>query len=118
MGIGQWGESLVAAYLENNGLRLVDCNWRCPYGELDVVGYDGDTLVVVEVRTRRGKAALERALASVDHKKQAKLASLVQYYCAAHQIKDTVPVRIDVVGVAALPDGLAHIEWVKDALVW
>lgn len=118
MGIGQWGETLVTAYLGNHGLRLIACNWRCPLGELDVIGYDADTLVIVEVRTRRGRAALERALASVDTKKQARLASLVEHYCAANAIPDSTPVRVDVVGVAVLPDGLAHIEWVKDALDW
>lgn len=118
MSVGQLGENLVSAYLANQGLRLVERNWRCQSGELDIVAYDADTLVVVEVRTRRGRAALEQALTSIDEKKQARLGALVTQYCEAHKITDDTPLRIDVVGVALLPDGLAHIEWVKDALDW
>ncbi|WP_146364385.1 YraN family protein [Arthrobacter yangruifuii] len=50
--LGSRGEELAAQYLTNAGLRIIDRNWRCPEGEIDIVAVDGATLVVVEVKTR------------------------------------------------------------------
>lgn len=50
--LGQRGEALAAGYLEESGLTVIDRNWRCPDGEVDIVALDGDVLVVVEVKTR------------------------------------------------------------------
>lgn len=50
--LGQRGEELAAAYLTAIGIEVVDRNWRCADGEIDLVGIDGDTLVIVEVKTR------------------------------------------------------------------
>ncbi|GAB3260612.1 YraN family protein [Arthrobacter pigmenti] len=49
---GQRGEALAARYLEESGLHVIDRNWRCSDGEIDIVALDGDVLVVVEVKTR------------------------------------------------------------------
>jgi putative endonuclease len=51
--LGRRGELLAADYLEDHGIRVIDANWRCPQGEIDLVAVDGDSLVVVEVKTRR-----------------------------------------------------------------
>ncbi|MCQ1947331.1 YraN family protein [Arthrobacter sp. zg-Y1171] len=50
--LGSRGEELAARYLTDAGLRIIDRNWRCPEGEIDLVAVDGATLVVVEVKTR------------------------------------------------------------------
>lgn len=50
--VGQRGEALAARYLEDSGLHVIDRNWRCGDGEIDIVALDGDVLVVVEVKTR------------------------------------------------------------------
>ncbi|MBO9704709.1 MAG: YraN family protein [Arthrobacter sp.] len=50
--LGQRGEELAADFLEDQGIRVVEQNWRCAAGELDIVAVDGDTLVVAEVKTR------------------------------------------------------------------
>ncbi|MCQ1953054.1 YraN family protein [Arthrobacter jinronghuae] len=50
--LGSRGEELAARYLTEAGLRIIDRNWRCPEGEIDLVAVDGATLVVVEVKTR------------------------------------------------------------------
>jgi hypothetical protein len=52
---GRHGEALAARWLEDEGLRVVDVNWRCREGEIDVVALDGDEVVVVEVKTRRAR---------------------------------------------------------------
>jgi len=55
-GLGQRGEQLAAAHLEAKGFGIVARNWRCENGELDLVARDGECLVMVEVRTRRGRS--------------------------------------------------------------
>ena len=59
--LGRRGEELAADYLESQGMRIVDRNWRCPEGEIDIVALDGDALVIAEVKTR----AVPRLRASV-----------------------------------------------------
>ena len=54
--LGAFGERLAAAHLEAKGYRIRARNYRCREGEIDIVAQDGDTLVFVEVRTRRGDA--------------------------------------------------------------
>ncbi|MCC3278959.1 YraN family protein [Arthrobacter sp. zg-Y40] len=54
--LGSRGEELAAQYLAAAGMTIVDRNWRCPEGEIDLVAVDGATLVVVEVKTRSSLA--------------------------------------------------------------
>ncbi|MFB8204261.1 YraN family protein [Kitasatospora purpeofusca] len=51
-GLGRYGESVAARRLAEEGLRILDRNWRCVEGELDIVALDGDTVAVCEVKTR------------------------------------------------------------------
>lgn len=66
--LGQWGEEQVARYLERKGFRIVERNWRDGHRDLDLVAVDEDTLVVVEVKTRRQGSLVEPELA-VDRNK-------------------------------------------------
>ena len=50
--LGRSGEELAAGFIEAQGMRIVDRNWRCPEGEIDIVALDGDALVIAEVKTR------------------------------------------------------------------
>ena len=54
LALGRYGEELAARYLRERGLRVLERNWRCPEGEIDIVALDGDCLVVCEVKTRAG----------------------------------------------------------------
>ncbi|MCE3245567.1 MAG: hypothetical protein K0S72_1695, partial [Arthrobacter sp.] len=54
--LGRRGEELATAYLESVGMLIVERNWRCPDGEIDIVALDGDALVIAEVKTRRSLA--------------------------------------------------------------
>ena len=51
--LGTWGEGLAGRFLQDKGYRILDTNYRCSYGEVDIVARDGEELVFVEVRTRR-----------------------------------------------------------------
>ncbi|GII80533.1 UPF0102 protein [Sphaerisporangium rufum] len=54
--LGRQGEQLAADYLRAAGLRIIERNWSCPEGEIDILARDGPVLVVVEVKTRSGRS--------------------------------------------------------------
>jgi len=58
--LGRRGEELAAEYLESLGMLIVERNWRCREGEIDIVALDGDALVIAEVKTRRSLAFASR----------------------------------------------------------
>ena len=95
--LGRWGEGVAATHLEAQGYVIVAHNWRCAAGEIDLVARDGETLVFVEVKTRRGRAygAPEEALTP---RKAARLLQLGEQYCYEHDLND-VNWRIDLVAV-------------------
>lgn len=95
--LGQWGENLAAIHLESQGLAIIERNWRCRGGEIDLVARDGETIVFVEVKTRRGRdfGAPEEALTA---RKAQKLLNLGGIYMAEHDMDDT-NWRIDLVAV-------------------
>lgn len=90
------GEDQAAQYLQAQGYRLLARNWRRRTGELDIVAMEGDTLVFVEVKTRR---TLNYGLAeeSIDARKQAQLARLAQQFIEAHPALQFRECRFDVV---------------------
>jgi putative endonuclease len=103
--LGRLGENLAAQHLLAEEYELVDRNWRCEAGEVDLVMRDGDTLVFVEVRTRRGQA-MGSPEESITRAKQERLAILGEAYVqAADWLGDW---RIDV--VAILMDYSGHVS--------
>ncbi|HFD39637.1 MAG TPA: YraN family protein [Anaerolineae bacterium] len=95
-GLGRHGEDLAARYLTAQSYTILTRNWRCAHGELDLVARDGDCLVLVEVRTRRGRA-LGTPEESITPAKQARLVDLAWAYV---QEQDWVGEwRIDVVAI-------------------
>ncbi len=96
--MGAYGERSAARHLtEEQGMTLLDQNWRCAAGEIDLVLRDGDTLVVCEVKTRRGEE-YGAALEAVTEEKFARLRHLAAFWLEAQGL--VVPdVRIDLVGV-------------------
>jgi putative endonuclease len=95
----------------------VETNWRCPQGEIDIVARDAQTLVFVEVRSRRADST-ERAFASVSPLKQEKMIAAAYAYLAAHDLDDNAVWRIEVVAVAFARGGKVVIDHVEDALGW
>jgi putative endonuclease len=101
--LGSGGERLAASWLEARGYRILGMNWRCPYGELDLIAEQMGELVFVEVKTRRGVAmgTPEEAVTPV---KQRRLIAAAQTYLMEHGAEDR-PYRIDVVAVQLAPTG-------------
>ena len=94
---GGYGERQAASYLVELGMVVLDRNWRCELGELDLVLRDGDVLVFCEVKTR-ATAAFGSPLESVTPAKVARLRRLAARWVAEHGLR--VPeLRLDVVGV-------------------
>lgn len=110
---GQRAEDFALAQLRAQGLALVERNYRCRGGEIDLVMMDGPQLVFVEVRFRSGQA-FGGALESVGARKQARLIHAAAHYLAAKRIDR--PTRFDVAAVSPDRDGLA-IQWIKSAFL-
>jgi putative endonuclease len=101
--------------LREQGYRLVAKDWRSRLGQIDIVAEDGDTLVLVEVKARRG-TSFGLPEEAVDVRKRRKLRTLLEVYRAqTHRQKQ--PCRIDVVGLL-LDDGLGvtRVEHIRDAV--
>jgi putative endonuclease len=95
-GLGRHGEELAARHLATRGYEILERNWRCGAGELDLVARDGACLAFVEVRTRRGQE-LGSPEESITAAKQARLINLAETYLQEHEWPG--PWRIDVVAV-------------------
>ena len=110
--VGNRAEHKAAEYLRRQGLALIERNFRCRLGEIDLIMMDADTLVFVEVRYR----ASERfggALASVDQHKQTRLRRAARLYLQQHKSGDCA-CRFDILALG----GALHnptIDWVCDA---
>ena len=111
--LGAYGERLAARYLQERGMVVLDRNWRCEHGEIDLVALDGDCLVVCEVKTRRS-VAFGEPVEAVTRRKAARLRRLASAWLAAHDARPA-GVRIDVVGIMRPKTGplvLRHLRGV------
>lgn len=109
--VGRHGETVVARSLERDGWEVLERNWRTTHGELDLVARDGNTVVAVEVKTRRGTSH-GSPLEAVTPAKVARLRSLLAVWLA-EQSESFPDIRIDVVGVMLPRAGAAQLEHVR-----
>jgi putative endonuclease len=111
--LGSRGESIAATYLTDAGLRVLDRNWRCRDGELDIVARDGGAIVFCEVKTRRA-TGFGHPVEAVPVTKQRRLRTLAQRWLAAHD-EHAPDLRFDVVGVLVRPAGPAVVTHLRGA---
>jgi putative endonuclease len=109
---GKRGEELAATYLAEAGYRIIEHNYRCLFGEIDIVAEDGETLVFVEVKSRRSDAYGDPQLA-VGHQKQKKISRVAMHYLEEKRLCHR-PARFDVVAVKLLHTG-HRIELIRNA---
>ena len=95
--LGAFGEDLAARHLVTAGMSILDRNWHCDIGEIDLVARDGDVLVVCEVKTRRG-AGFGSPAEAVTWRKATRLRRLAARWVAEHPVTPA-EIRIDVVAV-------------------
>jgi len=112
--LGRLGEEEAARYLQLQGLTVIERNWRCREGEIDIVALDdvGDCLVVVEVKTRSTEY-FGRPVEAVNPAKARRLRVLAARWLSDHPIA-TSQVRIDIIGVLAPPGAPLSIEHLRD----
>lgn len=99
--LGRRGEDLAAEYLTEQGLVVLDRNWRCRHGELDIVCTDAHRLVVCEVKTR-SSTRYGLPAEAVDHRKARRIRLITNAWLAAHGVP-WVEIRFDVLAVLAEP---------------
>lgn len=109
--LGRRGEEIAAAFLIRAGYVIVDRNWRCPQGEIDVVAFDGEELVFVEVKTRAG-LAFGHPLEAITVPKLARLRRLAAAWCEDHP-GDHDRIRIDAVAVIVQAGSPPHVEHLR-----
>ncbi|MER5277664.1 YraN family protein [Streptomyces sp. NPDC002809] len=96
--LGRYGEDLAVRLLTDAGMSVLERNWRCRAGEIDIVAKDGDALVICEVKTRRA-GAFEHPMAGVTPAKADRLRRLAELWLARCGGPPPGGVRIDLVGV-------------------
>jgi putative endonuclease len=116
--LGRYGEDVAARYLAASGLQLLERNWRCREGELDIVARERGALVVCEVKTRSG-TAYQHPLAAIGPVKARRLRHLTERWLVErwprHAGGAGLPdeVRIDIVSVVRGRRGAAAVEHVR-----
>lgn len=110
--IGKLGEQLAADYLEKAGYRILQRNYRCRFGEIDIIAKEGDTIVFVEVKSRRSDNYGAPQFA-VGIEKQRRISKISLYYIQTNRL-ESFNARYDVVAVI-MRSGNWHVELFKDA---
>ena len=109
--LGRNGEELAARYLTSQGLEVIERNWRCELGEIDIVARDGDTLVFCEVKARSG-VGFGSPFEAITPVKAARLRRLAVRWLADHA-HHTPDLRIDAIGVLPGADGRPVVEHLR-----
>ncbi|TWG05981.1 putative endonuclease [Streptomyces brevispora] len=107
--LGRYGEDLAARLLTDAGMSVLERNWRCRAGEIDIVALDGDALVICEVKTRRA-GGFEHPMAAVTPAKADRLRRLAELWLDRHDGPPPGGVRIDLVGVVLPRRGAPRAE--------
>jgi putative endonuclease len=115
---GLRGEDATYFYLRELGYTIVARRWSSPKlrGDIDLIGWDGEWLCFVEVKTRSSRT-FQPAEVAVDHDKQSNLARMAREYIRQLEHSELIPVRFDVVSVY-FPGGRPEFELFRDAFDW
>jgi putative endonuclease len=109
---GKEGERIAANFLKKSGYRIIETNFRCAIGEIDIIAWDKNELVFIEVKTRTS-GELGFPEQAVGIKKQKKMSQLALWYLQKKNTKDTAT-RFDVLAIMILPAG-NEIKLIKNA---
>ena len=110
---GKRGEEVAVRYLLRRGYKVLARNFRSPFGELDIIAQDKDTLVFVEVRTG-GSRRIHDPEETIGPQKQKRIARTAQFYIQTHHLEDQWAARFDVVAVEEGEKGL-EVRHITDA---
>lgn len=107
---GELAEALAADFLRDRGLTIIAKNYRCRFGEIDLIAREGNTIVFVEVRHRSG-TGFGGAAASITPAKRDRLLKTARHYLSS--VHPAPPCRFDAMLLTGQP---AHIEWLRSAI--
>lgn len=110
--IGRQAEDHARQYLEQQGLELVECNFHCRLGEIDLIMRDGNAVVFVEVRYRKNRE-FGGPVISISQTKQQKLRAAAKYYMLQNPRAAKKSLRFDVVAILGAD---LSIEWIQNAI--
>lgn len=96
--LGSVYEQKASVYLKKLGYTILECNFRCRLGEIDIIAKQGEYLCFIEVKYRASAAAGE-AVEAVDYRKQNKIIRVAHYYLMKHGYSEWTPCRFDVVAI-------------------
>lgn len=96
--IGTIYENLACEYLVKQGYNIIECNFRCRMGEIDIIAWDGRYLVFIEVKYR-GKEYYGKAVYAVSPKKQQVISRVAAFYLMKKRFPESTPCRFDVVTI-------------------
>lgn len=116
--IGKNAENHARLYLQENGLTYVESNYRCRYGEIDLIMRDKTTTVFVEVRYRKN-TSFGSGAETVDYKKQRKILATASHYLQSHRTSTQHGCRIDVISITSSNPQSSEslkIHWIPDAI--
>ncbi|MFF1821195.1 YraN family protein [Kribbella sp. NPDC058245] len=111
--VGRFGEDLASRYLTTEGLVILERNWRCGIGEIDIVAREGGTLVICEVKTRRG-LGYGSPFESITYRKLTTLRKLAGAWLRSHEVHPS-DVRIDFVSVLLDHGAQPQVEHLRGA---
>ena len=111
--LGRYGEDRASDYLQGLGYSIVERNWRCRIGEIDIIARDRDRFVFVEVKTRSADG-FGHPFESITEAKAARLRRLVAAWCESRQVSG-IKVRLDAISVLVRA-GRVNIEHLKQVL--
>ena len=110
--LGKWGEDLAASYLERLGYTILERDWKSGHRDLDIIAQEGDTVVFVEVKTRRNRDFTDPEMA-VDYQKIRHLQQAANHYIKFRHIDNDI--RFDIITVVGTMNETPSIEHIKDA---
>jgi len=111
--LGARGEDLAVQYLKKKGFKVIERNYHCSAGEIDLIAREKNTLVFVEIKTR-SSSDYGLPQDAVDRFKQKKMIEVARAYMAEHHLTEDILARFDVVAIQLTPTG-PDIELIKDA---
>jgi putative endonuclease len=101
--LGALGEKLALDYLEKQGYRIIQSNFKCGFGEIDIIAYQRKVICFIEVKTR-STDQFGRPEEAVTRAKQERQKRIVQYYLYKKKIPPEIPCRFDIVSIKLTGD--------------
>jgi putative endonuclease len=112
--LGRESENAAEAYLKKKGYRIIEKNFRCKLGKIDIIADQGGVVVLIEVKEARADHQYGHPFNAVNPTKQRKIIQVAQSFLAKHQLLEKTT-RFDVVGLTADPEGTFRIELLENA---